>query len=73
MRRTQIYLTDEQRRGLRKAARRRGTSVAEVIRRAVDSFLRRDDVDTTDVLQRTLGALPDLEVPDRSEWDRGFG
>jgi len=25
------------------------------------------------VLDETFGSMPDLEVPARSEWDRGYG
>lgn len=75
MQRTQIYLSDEQRRLLDRAARREGVSVAEVIRRAVDEHLgrreRRGDAEAA--LAGTAGALPDLEVPPRREWDRGYG
>ena len=72
MRRTQIYLSEEQRRLLDRAAKREGISVAEVIRRAVDEYLgppgRRPDARA--VLARTAGALPYLDVPSRAEWDR---
>jgi hypothetical protein len=37
--RTQIQLTEEQRRRLREAARRSGQSAAEIIRQSVDRFL----------------------------------
>jgi hypothetical protein len=48
--------------------------MAEVIRRAVDAMLRRElESAPDDALERTLGALPDLQVPSRDEWDRGFG
>ncbi|MGH2759461.1 MAG: CopG family transcriptional regulator [Actinomycetota bacterium] len=73
MRRTQIYLTDEQIRELKRAAQRRRVSMATLIREAVDRFLkRRGGGDAEEALDRTLGALPDLEVPSRSEWDRGY-
>lgn len=39
MRRTNIYLGDEQLRALRSLGERRGTSVAELVRVAVDSWL----------------------------------
>ena len=39
--RTQIQLTETQARSLKRAAMDRGTSVAEVIRRAVDSMVQR--------------------------------
>lgn len=74
MQRTQIYLTDEQRRLLDRAAARESISIAEIVRRAVDEHLgRRERKDNGAALDRTFGAIPDLEVPDRSEWDRGYG
>lgn len=41
MRRTQIYLTDEERKALRAIARRLGKTQSEVIRSAVDRFIDR--------------------------------
>lgn len=75
MNRTQIYLTEEQRRLLGRVADREGVSIAEVIRRAVDEHLgrRAPSGDGEAALDRTAGALPDLEVPLRGEWDRGHG
>lgn len=74
MRRTQIYLTDEQLGRLKRTAVRNGTSMADVIRGAVDEFLRRDTrADPNAALESTFGAIPDLELPSRDEWDRGHG
>ena len=75
MRRTQVYLTEEQRRSLDRLAKRERATLAEVIRRAVDEYVARHHRgrDLQEHLDRTLGALPDLEVPPRSEWDRGYG
>jgi hypothetical protein len=42
--RTQIQLTDEQHRRLRRLARRLGESLAEAVRRCVDDRLEREDV-----------------------------
>jgi hypothetical protein len=73
MRRTQVYLTDDQVRRLKRAARQRDVSMAELIRRAVEALLRRDgSADGEEALDKTLGALPELEVPSRAEWDREF-
>lgn len=47
--------------------------MAEVIRRALDLFLRRAVTDPEFALDSTLGALPELEVPLRSEWARDVG
>lgn len=41
MLRTQVQFTDEQVRSLRREAAARGVSIAEVVREAVDSHLRR--------------------------------
>lgn len=68
--RTQIYLTDEQRRRLDQRARRSGASLAHMIREAVDAYLAHDQPDAQAALDETFGTLPDLEVPGRDEWDR---
>jgi hypothetical protein len=65
--RTQIYLTDEQRAGLRDRARVRGVPMSELIREAIDTMLaQEDDFDAT------FGSVRDLadRVPTRDEWDR---
>lgn len=69
--RTQIYLTDEQRRRLDVRGRRTGAPMARLIREAVDAYLADDRPDVEAALDDTFGALPDLELPDRDEWDRG--
>lgn len=69
--RTQIYLTEEQRRKLDEIAVREGRSLAEVIREAVDRYVSTERVDLRRALDSTFGAMPDLEVPSRDEWDRG--
>lgn len=66
--RTQIYLTPDQRKRLGERAEREGKTMAEVIREAVDRHLERESFRA--ILDRTFGALPDLEVPPRSESDR---
>ena len=71
--RTQIYLTKRQRAKLDALARREDKSLAELIREAVDLYLERGPVDLQKALNETFGACPDLEVPDRFEWDRGYG
>jgi Arc/MetJ-type ribon-helix-helix transcriptional regulator len=69
--RTQVYLTDEQVKALKRRARGRRVSMAELIRNAIEDFLKRD-VDPETALDRTFGAIPNLEVPARDEWDRGY-
>jgi predicted DNA-binding protein len=71
--RTQIYLTKKQRARLDALRRRDGRPLAELIREAVDDYLQRSVPDVDDALRATAGALPELEVPARAEWDRGHG
>jgi hypothetical protein len=71
--RTQIYLTKEQRNKLDARARREDKTLAQLIREAVDRYLESEVGDPDEVLHATFGALPDLEVPSRDEWDRGYG
>ncbi len=68
--RTQIYLTDEQRRRIDEAAAATGTTMAELIRRAVDQYLL-TDVDPTRALSATFGADPGATAPSRDDWARG--
>lgn len=68
--RTQIYLTDDQRRRLDARGRRTGAPMARMIREAVDAYLADDRPDVEAILEETFGTLPDLELPDRNEWDR---
>jgi hypothetical protein len=69
--RTQIYLTEDQRRRLDVRAKRTGAPMARMIREAVDAYLADDRPDVQAALDETFGTLPDLEPPDRDEWDRG--
>lgn len=71
--RTQVYLTAEQRAGLDERARLGHTTMAHVLRDAVDRYLAAD-VDSAErdrVLAETYGSVPELQVPSRDEWDRG--
>jgi hypothetical protein len=68
--RTQIYLTDAQRRQLDARGRRIGAPLARMIREAVDAYLAGDQPDPEAALDDTFGTLPELELPDRAEWDR---
>jgi hypothetical protein len=68
--RTQVYLTDEQRARIDRAAAAQGVTMAEVIRRAVDEYLD-DETDATSTLASTFGAAPDAGVPSRDGWRRG--
>jgi predicted transcriptional regulator len=66
--RTQIYLSDEQRARIDELARRRHTTMAEVVRRALDAYLDGDDH-----LDASFGKATGIArtVPSRDEWDRG--
>ena len=68
--RTQIYLTDEQRRRIDEIARADGLTMAEVIRRALDVYLR-TTADPSAALAATFGADPAANMPDRADWNRG--
>lgn len=69
--RTQIYLTDEQRRRLDARGRRTGAPLARMIREAVDAYLTDDRQDPDEALDEAFGTLPTLDLPSRDEWDRG--
>jgi predicted DNA-binding protein len=69
--RTQVYLTDEQRRRIDELARADGVTLAEVVRRALDRYLADELPDASEALESTFGIDPDATAPDRGEWDRG--
>lgn len=69
-RRTQVYLTQEQRRRLDERRRRERRPLAELIREALDGYLTDRAPDPTDALDSTFGTLPRLKVHSRDEWDR---
>ncbi len=66
--RTQIYLTREQRARLDELASRRGGSLAELIREAVDAYLAGAGPGAAEALERTFGASPNFAAPPREEW-----
>jgi Arc/MetJ-type ribon-helix-helix transcriptional regulator len=76
--RTQVYLTEDQRREIEKLRASDGRTLAEVVRAALDEYLaahgpaaeeaRRRK--TQQVLDETFGIAPDFEVPPREEWNR---
>jgi metal-responsive CopG/Arc/MetJ family transcriptional regulator len=68
--RTQIYLTETQRKRIDEITAAEGVTMAEVIRKALDSYLARE-ADARAALAATFGADPTVSPPDRSEWDRG--
>ncbi len=66
--RTQIYLTNEQRRRLDALVRREGRPLAALIRDAVEDYLTRAAPDPGQALEETFGIAPEFEVPPRQEW-----
>ena len=69
--RTQIYLSEEQRERIDEIAQSDGVTMAEVIRRALDAYLKQQQADPSAALSATFGADPDARAPDRDEWERG--
>lgn len=70
MRRTQIYITDEQNRRLAQTAKDERISKAEAIRRILDRALETGDAEAEarTVIQDTAGSCADY--PDWPEWQR---
>jgi predicted DNA-binding protein len=71
MKRTQIYLDEDQDRRLAKRSRATGKTKSELIREALRRFLSREP-QTSDLelkLKRTAGALPEIQAPSRDEWN----
>lgn len=71
--RTQVYFTEQQRQALDELAARERKTLAEVVREAVDAYVAQAAGDPEAVLDQTFGLIPGLQVPTRSEWDRGYG
>jgi predicted DNA-binding protein len=69
--RTQIYLSSEQRAKIDQRMKRDGLSLAAVVREALDRYLVDEPIDLESALEATFGAIPELEVPRREEWNRG--
>jgi len=70
MKRTQVYLTEEQDRRLGQIARERGISKAGALRRALDSSLETGDASAEErsIIMATAGICADY--PDWPEWQR---
>ncbi len=75
MRRTNIYLTDEQRAALGSRAAAEGISAAELVRRLIDRALLDGSEDLADdlaAIDMSFGVLRDVEIDiDRSDGQRG--
>jgi hypothetical protein len=69
--RTQIYLTPELRSRLEDVMRREHKPMAQVIREVLETYLDPPRPSADEALKATFGAIPDISVPDRDEWDRG--
>jgi hypothetical protein len=74
--RTQVYSTEQERDGLARLAREQGRKQSELIREAVDLFLRSREanhrqaaLDRAAGMWRDRNDLPDLSKL-RSQWDR---
>lgn len=68
--RTQVYLTDDQRRMIDEIALAEGVTLAEVVRRALDAYLLAER-NAAASLESTFGADPEASMPSRDEWHRG--
>jgi hypothetical protein len=75
--RTQVYLTEQERRGLEQAALDTGKKQAELIREAVDRFLEQASSEwRVGVLKEAAGIWKDRDDlsafdAERRSWDRG--
>ncbi len=69
--RTQVYLTEQQRERIDELAGIEGVTMAEIVRRAIDAYLSSYVPDASASFSRTFGALTDIEVRSRGEWQRG--
>lgn len=68
--RTQVYLTEDQRRRIDDLASRNGQSLAWIVREALDHYLAGPAPDRKAALDATFGAAPDIVAPSREEWNR---
>lgn len=68
--RTQVYLTEEQRRRIDALTDAEGVTLAEIVRRALDAYLDTVHVDPSKALSATFGADREARYPERDEWDR---
>jgi hypothetical protein len=76
--RTQVYLTQEQRRQIEELRAHDGRTLAEVVRAALDEYLATHGSEAEEarlakrrrVLDETFGVAPDFPYPDRDDRDR---
>ena len=67
--RTQIYLQQSQRRRLDEIAGARGSSLASIVREAVELYIDQAPVDPAAALESTFGAAPEARLPERGDWE----
>ncbi len=67
--RTQIYLTDAQRKRLDEICRTRGIALAVAVREAIDAWIEMRHASCSDALAATWGQAPLAQIPSRDEWD----
>ena len=76
MKRTQIYLTEEEQNKLDTLSKKKGTSKSALVREAVDEYLaKHSEEHRKEVFERVAGMWKDRDdLPDfeelRKEWDR---
>ncbi len=75
MKRTQIYLTEQERKALERLSEERGTSKSSLIREAIDQYLVEEKKDWREAVRGIRGMWKDREdLPDfkslRKEWNR---
>lgn len=68
--RTQVYLTEQQRQRIDELTGIEGVTMAEIVRRALDAYFSSYVPDASAGFSRTFGAVTDIEVPSRDEWQR---
>lgn len=74
--RTQIYLTEQEHRQLHRLSRRKGASLSELIRTAIDHMLlQQQSANRLEAMRQARGIWKDrADIPDfgrlRNEWDR---
>jgi hypothetical protein len=54
----------------RKLSEERHTSMAAILREALYVYIAAHSQDADTILASTFGVMPELDVPDRDEWDR---
>jgi hypothetical protein len=62
-----------QRRRLDVCAKHEGETLAPGVGDAVDAYVAEDPLVPEAGYARSSGSMPDLDVPSRDEWDRGYG